>query len=237
VFKQGAVAGKMVILRSYSTMEILLVSATLNEVKNFAEKHGLKAHIPVEIGSGNNITLLVTGVGMINTTYHLTKALNAKKFDLVLNAGICGSFDRSIQIGELVQITEDRFSELGAEDKEGFLTLAELSLADANEHPFSEETLRIKSPAITSHKHVKAITVNKVHGSQASIARTFERFSPQVESMEGAAVMFTSMKENIPVLQFRSASNYVEPRNREAWNIPLALKNLDHFLNEYIPTL
>ena len=44
--------------------------------------------------------------------------------------------------------------------------------------------------------------------------------------MEGAAVLFTAAKQGIPVFQLRSVSNMVEPRNRPAWQIDLALKNL-----------
>jgi futalosine hydrolase len=233
VLNKGLAGEILVILNTDLNMEILLVAATFNEVKPYAGKLGLSMDKPVRIDDEKNLSLLITGVGMVNTTYHLTKALCEKKYDRVINAGICGAFDRSIQIGELVEITEDRFSELGAEDRDNFLTVAELSLADPNEHPFIDERLKVKALK-NEFKAVRSITVNKVHGSETSIRKTEQRFSPQVESMEGAAVIFCCMKENVPVNQFRAVSNYVEPRNRNAWNIPLALNNLQIFLDTFI---
>jgi futalosine hydrolase len=44
--------------------------------------------------------------------------------------------------------------------------------------------------------------------------------------MEGAAVFYVCLKQGIKCIQIRSISNYVERRNRDAWNIPLALNNL-----------
>jgi futalosine hydrolase len=44
--------------------------------------------------------------------------------------------------------------------------------------------------------------------------------------MEGAAVFYVAMKMNIPCIQIRSISNYVERRNRESWKIKEALESL-----------
>jgi futalosine hydrolase len=50
--------------------------------------------------------------------------------------------------------------------------------------------------------------------------------------MEGAAFFYVCSRENIPFLAIRAVSNKVEPRNREKWNIPLAIKNLSEKLGE-----
>jgi futalosine hydrolase len=55
--------------------------------------------------------------------------------------------------------------------------------------------------------------------------------------MEGAAFMFVCELENIPYVQIRAVSNYVEKRNREAWNIPLAIVNLNKQVFEIIDQL
>jgi futalosine hydrolase len=44
--------------------------------------------------------------------------------------------------------------------------------------------------------------------------------------MEGASFLFCCLAENIPCAQIRSISNKVEKRNKDAWNFPLALANL-----------
>jgi len=48
--------------------------------------------------------------------------------------------------------------------------------------------------------------------------------------MEGAAFLFVCEHEQIPCIQLRAVSNFVEKRNKEAWNIPLAIENLNQQL-------
>ena len=45
--------------------------------------------------------------------------------------------------------------------------------------------------------------------------------------MEGAAVMMVCEKFKIKSIQIRAISNLVERRNKEKWNIPLAIKRLN----------
>ena len=120
---------------------------------------------------------------------------------------------------------------MGAEDGDAFLSLAQLDLVNANEFPFTKgelfSTVGIQNTAVNALQKVKGITVNKVHGNEASIKKTVALFSPQVESMEGAAFLYVCITEKIPCVQIRCVSNYIEKRNREKWNIPLAITNLN----------
>ena len=74
---------------------------------------------------------------------------------------------------------------------------------------------------------MKSITVNKAHGSEERIAKTVDRFKPQVESMEGAAFFYACKIAKIPCLQIRAISNYVERRNKASWDISLAVQSLN----------
>jgi len=49
--------------------------------------------------------------------------------------------------------------------------------------------------------------------------------------------MMVSQKFNIRFIQIRSISNYVEERNRENWNLDLAIRNLNIELRNIINTL
>src|SRR4051812_22568812 len=100
-------------------MKILIVAATNEEVS-----------LLMGIFSPNHkLDFLVTGAGMVATTYELTKHLSKNNYDLAINCGIAGSFDKSFAIGETVIITEDVFSELGAENDTEFLSFNELGLS------------------------------------------------------------------------------------------------------------
>lgn len=215
-------------------MNILIVSATEFEIAE------MRWYIPVK--ENVNIDFLITGVGMINTTFELTKCLSNKSYDYAINLGIAGAFDRNIEIGDCVWVRKDLFSEMGAEDGDDFLSLIQLGLQRHDEHPFVwgelKPQLNKELSTLQKLKQVRAITVNKVHGNDDSIMKTSLLLSPQIESMEGAAFFYVCMKMNIPCIQIRAISNYVERRNREKWNIPLALESLKNtsvsLLNEIV---
>lgn len=203
-------------------MKLLVVAATQAEIAPTLAHFGIASNNFIET---ENFDLIITGVGMVATAFSLGKQLS-NQYNLILNVGIAGSFDRGIALGEVVNITHDTFAELGAEDHENFITLPQLG--------FGENTFSSSAETAVNLKKVKGITVNKVHGNAQSIEKTIQLHQPQTESMEGAAVFYACQQLNIPAMQIRSISNYVEPRNRESWQIGLAVKNLNDWLIEFI---
>jgi len=81
---------------------------------------------------------------------------------------------------------------------------------------------------------VSGITVNKAHGSKSSIEKCIEKYSAEVETMESAAIFSICLSQKINFQCLRSISNFVEPRNRAAWDIEKALKNLTTEINTFI---
>ena len=100
-------------------MKILIVSATEFEIAPMLEHMDNihRAGGPIINCTYKNleIDLLVTGVGMVSTAYYSGKILN-DSYDVAFNVGICGSFNSNLEIGTVVNVYEDCFSELGAED-------------------------------------------------------------------------------------------------------------------------
>ncbi|MEO6499853.1 MAG: futalosine hydrolase [Mucilaginibacter sp.] len=178
-----------------------------------------------------DIETLITGAGMVATAFALGRQFSKHQYNLAINLGICGSFDRTIALGEVLEITEDTFAELGAEDGENFIPISQLG--------FGEETFTssYSLPGNLNINKAGAITVNKAHGNTASIKKTSDRINAQLESMEGAAFFYACRQMNVPCLQIRAVSNYVEKRNREAWQIGLAIKNLNNFAAELLSAL
>ena len=209
-------------------MRILVVSATEFEVG------GLKSEVgswKSEVRSQKSeVDFLITEVGMVATAFSLGKHLATHQYDLVINLGIAGSFDRGIAFGEIVEVVEDQLAELGAEDDEAFLPIETLGFGESI---FKTDT-RLSSYTNQQLKQVTAITVNTVHGYEGSIEKLTGRIQPQLESMEGAAFFYSCKQVGVPCLQIRAVSNYVEKRNRDAWQIGLAIKNLNSFAIRFI---
>jgi futalosine hydrolase len=216
------------------SMNILWVAATAKEVSlsGLADPAG-DGYFPEALGPGES--LLVTGVGMVATAFSLGQILSKKPVDLVVNFGLAGSLSAAIHPGDLVEVTEEEFGDLGAEDRGSFLDVFQLGLVETGQKPWTRKSLMpIQRDGLdTGLRKVKGTTVNTVHGEQSSIAAFTSRTSAEVESMEGAAIFYACGMLEIPCLQIRAISNYVEPRDRSSWKIAEAMKALA----DYLPAL
>lgn len=166
---------------------------------------------------------------MVATAYHLGQELLKNKYDLILNVGIAGSFGSRIRIGDVVYISKDTMAELGAEDDQQFLSIEELGFGDSSWTGFIPPHIVLDLP------QAEAISVNTTHGNEKTILKIKDRFpQTEIESMEGAAVYYAAALEKTDVIQVRAISNYVEKRNKANWNIPLAIKNLNEWLQHFL---
>lgn len=220
-------------------MKILIVAATKFEINPLLEQVEINAFAEnsrvIKCSYKKlEIDCLITGVGMVATAFYTAKMLD-ETYDMALNMGICGTFNVNLEIGTVINIYEDCLAEMGAEDGSKFLSMEDLKLEAITK--ISNKEQGALSQVVDLLPKVNAITVNKVHGHEKSIKNTFERFHPIVESMEGAAFMFACEQERIPYLQIRAVSNVVEKRNRDRWNIPLAIENLNKKIMEFLDNL
>lgn len=181
------------------------------------------------------IDLIISGVGMTFTTYHLTRALGRNKYDLVINAGIAGSFRDELAIGSVVNVTREEICDLGIELPEGTISLFKAGFMEPNEFPFQDGKL------INPHKFsemdlpsVSAVSGNLSHGNPESIAQIVATYDPDIESMEGGALFYVCLQEKVPFLEIRAISNYVELRDTTKWDIPLAIENLTDELYRFL---
>jgi futalosine hydrolase len=156
--------------------------------------------------------------------------LTTHQYDLAINLGIAGSFDRGIALGEVVEVVEDNLSELGAEDGKEFLTIESMGFGESK----FKSTAALSDYGNFDLKKCTAITVNTVHGHEPSIKKLTGRLQSQLESMEGAAFFYACKQAGVPCLQIRAVSNYVEKRNRDTWQIGLAIKNLNSFALQFL---
>jgi futalosine hydrolase len=176
------------------------------------------------------IDVLVTGYGSAFTAYHLTRALNMINYDLAINIGLAGSFDHFLEQGFVVNVVQDQFADLGVEHKNKLYTLSEEELMDENEFPFVSGKLNslgnFEIEEVDSLIPVKSITVNTFQSDPKWINILRDKFSPEIETMNGAAFFYVCLCEKVPFLQIRAISHFVEIRRIENWNIPAALENL-----------
>ncbi|MCX6232843.1 MAG: futalosine hydrolase [Bacteroidetes bacterium] len=219
-------------------MYLLIVSATTLEIKPLIK------HLTFIGKKENNLTyykyrdldidILITGIGMVATAFYMGKTLQTYNYDVAINAGIAGSFEKEIELGKVLNVTIDCFSELGADNGEYILSLIDLKLIEENSFPFNNMELindfDFKSITINQLPKVRGITVNTIHGNEEDIESVKKLYHAYTESMEGAAFAYACMVQDIKHIQIRAISNYVEKRNKTNWNIPLAIENLNNTL-------
>ena len=183
-----------------------------------------------------SVEVLVTGVGSPRTAFELGRYLATRPVDLAVNAGIAGSYRRDIALGQVVHVVSERFADLGVEERDGrFVDLFSAGIARADEPPFTDGVLYNRDAASYAFlPAVHGLTVNRVHGSAESIAAIRQRCPADVETMEGAAFYLSCLLSEVPFLEIRAISNYVEPRNRAAWDIPGAVHALGDVLGQLL---
>ena len=220
-------------------MKILLVAATQAEIDLYCRLSGVTEEHPV-VRAGMEISCLITGVGIAAAAFSLGRHLALNAYDLIIHAGIAGAIDRKLSIGQTVFVRSDMFYKLGAEDGENYLSVFDLGLDNPDEYPFKHGKLFHDFPVfgrdfISTVTSVEAITVQTIHGNQTSIETLLQTCpEAQIESQEGASVLFAAKMMQMPCIQIRTISNFVERRNRDAWNLPLAIENLNHFLSNLL---
>jgi len=214
-------------------VRVLVVAATRPEVApliaKLANAAGHNQVVTGAIGS-HKIDVLVTGVGMVAAAVWCTRALAIGGYDVALNLGVCGSFNVSLAPPHVVHVTSDRLPELGVEDGPRFLSLQDIGLLGPDAFPFTGGRLENDAPpalpGLADLPTADGITVNTVHGHEPSIAAVVDRCRPDVESMEGAAFMYSCLAAGVPFAQVRAVSNRVERRNRDTWDLPGAITEL-----------
>jgi futalosine hydrolase len=212
-------------------MKILIVAATGFEIAPLRlnlEEHYQKIEEYRYKNEKAEITLLITGVGLTATAFALGRILNTSSFDLILNIGVAGAFHNDLRIGEVVEVVSEQFGDLGVEEKNGkFTDVFEMGLSDGAVYPFVDHKMINPYIEFNLLKKVKGLTVNKVHGYKNSIEAIKNKYHVDVESMEGAAFFYSCLLSEVKFLEIRAISNYVEPRNRDNWDLPLAIENLN----------
>lgn len=214
-------------------MDILLVAATKFEI----EPTLLLLKNAQNPPGKHSLDVLITGVGQVNTSYELTVKLLHKKPGLAIQAGIAGTFDEQLALGETVIIKQDAFGDTGIEEKQHFSTLFEAGFAGKNDYPFTDGWLINNTANLfetLSLRAVKGITINKISDSLFQKQQLIQHFAPAAESMEGAAFHYVCLQQKIPFMQIRSISNAVGERNKNKWAMRDAINNLNTELEKIL---
>jgi futalosine hydrolase len=173
--------------------------------------------------------VLIAGVGVPDTIFHLQKKIAQSKFDFIIQAGIAGTFNSQFQLAQTVVVKQDTFGDLGMEENNQFTSVFNSGFSDKNKFPFNNGWLINENEIIDELKLPKAVavTVNKISDNPLQKKQLEDCFHPDIESMEGAALHYICLQEKIPFIQLRSISNEVSIRDKSKWKMKEAIENLN----------
>ncbi len=221
------------------TKRIAIVSATLKEVqplidylKIYAEQQAFQTYKLHTI----TYDIIISGIGILQTSYILMDYLSHHHPDGMLQIGIGGAFDPSLNIGDVYLIESEILVEFGAEDRNGrVMDQFELLWNDPDHTPYQDG--KFICPSITDKIELpkaSGMTTLHSHGFPPHIELLRENVHGQIENMEGAAFFYIGLLKKIPFISIRSISNIVEERDTKKWNFVLAIKNLNDTVIELI---
>lgn len=212
-------------------MNCLIIAATPIEIAPFLDYFNSN--------NKKNIDILITGIGLTATTYSLMRQLRIKKPDLIIQAGVGGCFDTQIPLGKVVVVKQETIADQSVIELNKLKTLFDLKLVPQDQFPFKKGWLINNHHILkkTTLKKVKGISVNEITTAQKKVQFYTEAFQPVIESMEGAALHYVCLMEQIPFLQLRAISNYIAERKKTNWNMNESILNLNKELISLLDTI
>lgn len=221
--------------RRVQSMQILLAAATDNEIN--PTRLWLTGH-PFGPG-GHTVEVIITGVGGTVTAASLAARLATGMPQLVIQAGIGGSFTEALPPGSLAVVGDEVFADLGAIEHGRLTDVFDLGLVGSGQAPFTARRLvnpRAESWARTGLPIVRGATVNCIASTPGQVAAIRAKYNPDLESMEGAALHYVCLQQAVPFVQLRAISNWVGDRDRSRWTIAGSIASLNETLRRWLET-
>lgn len=196
---------------------ILLVSAVAQELEWLGPRAGVET--------------LVSGIGPVDAAVRVARALAAKRYDMVVNAGIAGALPGVAHVGDGVVVGEELY-----ELQQG--SGAPLALPPGNliADRVPSDAQLIEAITALGFPLVRGITVSHVTVTDATAERLRAR-GAEIESMEGFAVLRAAQLANVPAIEVRGISNIVGDRSKGEWDIAAGILGLRRVLNATLDLL
>jgi futalosine hydrolase len=164
----------------------------------------------------DGVERVAVGVGPVEAAEGTARALAARPYRAVVNAGIAGGFRGRCTVGDVVVVTREDYVELGLEDGGTFplpdgMRLERIAAAhESLLRPFLDG----KIPVIVG----RGVTSATVTTTDARATLLAQRYRADVESMEGFAVLRAAANAGLPAIEIRGVANYVGDRATNGWD-------------------
>ncbi len=228
------------------TAPILITAATHAEVNDIPDFIQNRADIAIggrSVQTGclydQDVSLLITGPGLFNTVAAMTAVIQKQRPSLIIHTGCAGVFRESgLRIGDIAVATREIDIQIGIESQKRyalpeplpFPILIKDGLEIKNEYVFHEERVQ-KAYTLLTHSFADDdvniakgafVTVSTITATERRATAIYKCYQTCMEAMEGAGAAYVACFHDIPMIEVRSASNFVGVRDKAQWNLSLA---------------
>ncbi len=181
--------------------------------------------------------ILMTGIGLMNTCIRLTSYLEQHEIERVIGIGIAGAYAQSV-LGksDIAIIEEDVWADFAMNTAFDFKAILGQSMHVSDEQIFFEKQytihaalpIELASMSLTTCRvqKVKGCTVSSISNDMTIARERNRRWNVQVESMEGAGLLYTANLYGKKALQIRTISNIVGVTDKNQWDFGRSFENL-----------
>ncbi len=208
------------------TKELLLCAATPNELAGISNGalSSLKTGVVVDVGKYD---VLITGVGIFQTVYNLTRALMECDYEMALSVGVAGDYDNERPLCQLYSVEKSVFADCGFETKDGgFQPVAGSKFLDGDRPPFQHGYVTNNLAGMLGLQYATANTVSRTCTDPLHVKNLLRKFPADLETMESSAFTYVCARQNVPRAEIRCTSNHVVPKRQEEWRLKEAVEVL-----------
>ncbi len=171
---------------------------------------------------------MVSGVGVVETTLRLTRFLEKQKnsFTAVLHFGVAGAYrSQSKTDADLLDIClakEELFGDFGICYGDHFEALPDHLVHKSTyalDSGLHKRCLRVLQEQNIPCKRGTFVTVAGVSATAARGRKLKEQYDALCENMEGVAVARVCEEFDLPLVEMRCVSNFVEDRDLSRWKL------------------
>ncbi|MDQ2865409.1 MAG: hypothetical protein M3R51_04230 [Candidatus Eremiobacteraeota bacterium] len=182
------------------------------------------------IGPRADTEVLITGIGPVDAAARVARALEKRRYDAIVNAGIAGALRGVARVGDGVVVGEEMM-EINLENGEK-LVVPDAAVVDrvpADAH-FAEALTAFGFPLL------RGITVSRVTTTEGT-AQRLRSLGAEIETMEGYAVLRAAQFAGVPSIEVRGISNILGDRTNSEWSFEHGVAGLRRVLNAALDLL
>lgn len=216
--------------------KLLLCAASEGEIKHL-EGLSTKPQLGIATRINSDADLLITGVGIFQTIFHLTKCLQYGRYGMVIATGIAGEYHLERPLVSMYAVEQSVFTGFGTETENGeYEPLVGSRFLDSNKFPFNngyiEHTASSKLAKVLGISTANANTVCRTNTNHTYISKLLKKFPADIETMESSAYGYVCAMMGIQLAEIRCTSNFVLPKNESKWQIAESTQALGNLLTQ-----